>query len=191
VGPAPRRAGRDRLPLTRYTARVRVGLISDTHGTLRPEAVAALAGSDVLVHAGDVGGPAVLEGLRATAPVHAIRGNVDEPDYLRTEKRPRRGLDPDWAAALPTRLQLQLGGLRWFVVHRLEDWDRATDPADVVVVGHSHQPRVLREGDALIVNPGSAGPRRFSLPVSVARVDVFEGAARAELLTLDVGAKKR
>jgi len=153
---------------------MRVGLISDTHGLLRPQALAALAGVDHILHAGDIGGAAIVEALRGVAPVTAIRGNNDTDA---------------WGRALPGTEMLELGG-RWiYLVHDLGDLD--IDPAaagvDVVMSGHSHQPAVFEEHGVLFVNPGSAGPRRFTLPVSVGCLILEAAAMRAELSTLDLG----
>ena len=152
---------------------LRVGLVSDTHGLLRPEALAALAGSDVIIHAGDIGSADVLEAFARIAPVHAVRGNND------------RGT---WARALPDTLTLELGARRIFVLHDLATL--AIDPAAagivVVVSGHSHRPRSVTRGGVLFVNPGSAGPRRFSLPVSVAHLVVRADGVDAALDTLTV-----
>jgi putative phosphoesterase len=154
---------------------VRVGVISDTHGLLRPEAVEALRGSDMILHAGDVGGQEVLDGLRALAPVVAVRGNNDQAP---------------WAFTLPDTQRVALGGLSVFVLHDAKDL--AFEPRDegvhVVVCGHSHKPTVTRRDDVLWVNPGSAGPRRFKLPVTVAVMVVANGLARAELVVLDARA---
>ena len=136
-----------------------VGLISDTHGLLRPEAVRALAGSDVIIHAGDVGGPEILDALRAVAPVVAVRGNVDTGA---------------WASALPGTAVAEVCGTLIYVLHDLNELD--LDPAaagfGVVVSGHSHQPASAERGGVLFVNPGSAGRRRFKLPVTVERLDL-------------------
>ncbi|MGN6389693.1 MAG: metallophosphoesterase family protein [Burkholderiaceae bacterium] len=150
---------------------LRIGLIADTHGLLRPEAVEALRGVDAIVHAGDVGKPAVLAALAELAPVHAIRGNVDAGD---------------WAAALPDTLTLALGGVTLYVLHDLKLLPPGLDGIDVVIAGHSHQPRIERRDGRLIVNPGSAGPRRFKLPVSVGHLDIRDGVASAQLCTLAV-----
>jgi len=137
---------------------MRVGLISDTHGLLRPEALRALEGSDLIVHAGDVGRPDVLEGLKAIAPVVAVRGNVD------------RGA---WASALPESAVAQAGSVLIYVLHDVSqlDLDPAAGGFGMVVFGHSHQQARYTRSGVLFVNPGSAGPRRFSLPVTVARAD--------------------
>jgi len=136
-----------------------VGLISDTHGLLRPEALRALAGSDLIVHAGDVGAPEILDALRAVAPLVAIRGNVDTGG---------------WASALPATAVAEAGGVLIYVLHDLNELD--LDPAaagfGVVVSGHSHQPARAERGGVLFINPGSAGRRRFKLPVTVARLDL-------------------
>ncbi|MCL4801587.1 MAG: YfcE family phosphodiesterase [Burkholderiales bacterium] len=148
-----------------------VGLISDTHGLLRPEAVAALRGSDRIVHAGDVGSAAVLAALAAIAPVTAVRGNVD------------RG---EWAAALPATATLRVGDVRIYVIHDLAglDVDPAAAGVQAVVAGHSHRPRIASRGGVLYVNPGSAGPRRFSLPISLARLRISGSRVRARLVEL-------
>lgn len=147
-----------------------LGIISDTHGLLRPEAVAALAGVDAIVHAGDVGSLDVLTALSAIAPVTAVRGNVD--------------VEP-WASVLPERASLMFEGVRIFVCHRLQDVLAADRTAhDVVVVGHSHKPVSAHDGGVLVVNPGSAGPRRFSLPITLALMTVVEGVPTVALRTL-------
>jgi putative phosphoesterase len=150
----------------------RIGVISDTHGLLRPEAMACLKGSTLIVHAGDIGSADVVAGLQTLCPVRAIRGNVD------------RGA---WAKALPQRAVVETAGRRIYVIHNLADLD--FDPAgarfDVVISGHSHKPGVYRENDVLYLNPGSAGPRRFRLPVAVAVLDLSNGSACAEIHRLD------
>jgi uncharacterized protein len=154
--------------------RLVVGVISDTHGLLRPEAVDALAGVDVIVHAGDVGSHAVLVGLRRIAPVLAVRGNNDREA---------------WAAALPEIVVTDVGAARVCVVHDLTglDLDPGRQRIDVVISGHSHRPCVERRGRVLLLNPGSAGPRRFRLPVSVARLFVGPRAMRAHIVEIGVG----
>ncbi len=153
---------------------LRVGVISDTHGLLRPEATAHLAGCDHIVHGGDIGGPEILAQLALLAPVTAVRGNNDtEP----------------WAASLPQTQLLQLGGVKIFVLHNLDQL-KAACPAGVrvVVSGHSHQPLICRRDGVLYVNPGSAGPRRFRLPVSVARLEIRGDSVTSELMQLQVAA---
>ncbi len=148
-------------------------MISDTHGLLRPEAVDALEGSDLIVHAGDVGSAEVLEALSALAPVHAVRGNND------------RG---DWAERLPESAEIEVGGAWLYVLHG--DRELELDPGAAgfaaVIRGHSHQPHLEECDGVIFLNPGSAGPRRFKLPVSLARLVVRNGAVRAELVTLPV-----
>lgn len=152
----------------------RIGLISDTHGLLRPEAVAFLRGSDHIVHAGDIGNEAVLRALEAIAPVTAIRGNVDAGP---------------WAAGVPGTQWVTLAGIRIHVLHDRSslDIDPASDAVDMVVSGHSHRPLIERLGGVAYVNPGSAGPRRFKLPVSVAEVLVDQEAIRPRLVELSIG----
>jgi len=154
------------------SADLTVGVISDTHGLLRPEALAALTGSDLILHAGDVGGPEVLGPLRELAPVHAVRGNVD------------RGA---WAEALPATEAVEAGRHVFYLLHILEELD--LDPAaagfTAVVTGHSHQPRSEVHGGVLYLNPGSAGPRRFKLPVTVARMRVTAGGLDPEIVELE------
>lgn len=142
------------------TSTVCVGLIADTHGLLRPEAVEALRGCDHIVHAGDIGKPAVIDGLRAVGPVTAIRGNVDTGA---------------WAEAFPETATVRIAGRTVHVVHDLKTLAGVPAECDVVVSGHSHQPRVERRDGVLFVNPGSAGPRRFRLPVTVALLRLGDG----------------
>lgn len=150
---------------------MRIGLISDTHGLLRPEAVAALQGCAQIIHAGDIGKPQVLDGLRVIAPLEAIRGNIDTAD---------------WAQVLPERLDLRIGGLTLHVLHDLKqlDIDPLAAGVDVVIAGHSHKPKVERRDGVLYLNPGSAGPRRFSLPISLALLELNDGQAQVELISL-------
>src|SRR2546422_8401633 len=155
-----------------------VGVISDTHGLLRPEAVAALAGVDVIVHAGDIGSAAVLEALREIAPVIAVRGNND------------RGA---WARSIPETVTIEVGALRLHVVHDVKTLrgDPAGRGIDVVIAGHSHRPSVDQRGRLLFLNPGSAGPRRFSLPVAVARLHAGASGPRARIVVLFDGGPGR
>ena len=150
--------------------KVRVGVISDTHGLLRPEALRALDGSDVIVHAGDIGAPGILHDLRAIAPVVAVRGNNDR--------------DP-WAEALPDTATLAPGGVPIVVVHDLSTLAAAAlGGARVVIAGHSHRPRRLLRDGVLFFNPGSAGPRRFRLPITVGRLKIADGAVEGEIIRL-------
>ena len=148
-----------------------IGLISDTHGLMRSEALDALQGSDLIIHAGDIGDPAVLNSLRNIAPVRAIRGNND------------RGA---WAASFPTTEVIELGLHSIYVLHNLAELD--LDPAaagyTIVVSGHSHKPVVEERGGVLFVNPGSAGPRRFTLPVTVATVKLWSRRCAANIVPL-------
>jgi putative phosphoesterase len=152
-----------------------VGVISDTHGVLRPEAVTALRGVHRIVHAGDIGAPDVLDALRALAPVTAVRGNND------------RG---GWAAALPATDVLEVGGLSLYVLHDLHELDRDPRAAGfaAVIAGHSHQPRQEARNGVLYFNPGSAGPRRFRLPVCLGRLVIEDGRIEARLVHLDIAA---
>ena len=148
-----------------------IGVISDTHGLLRPEAVQALRGVSLILHAGDVGKPEILDELREIAPVKAVRGNVD------------RG---DWAQQLPVTEVVEIGDVFFYMLHILDDLD--LDPVSagfkVVVFGHSHKPSQEVKKGVLYLNPGSAGPRRFKLPVSLARVKVREQEVEVEGLEL-------
>jgi putative phosphoesterase len=148
-----------------------IGLISDTHGLLRPEALAALQGVSQIIHAGDVGAPEVLSALAALAPVHAIRGNVD---------------GGAWAEALPATRLVEVEGQWVYVLHDLGtlDLDPAAAGVAAVISGHSHQPRTARRYGVLYVNPGSAGPRRFKLPVTLARLWMGEDGLEAELVNI-------
>ena len=150
---------------------MRIGVISDTHGLLRPEALAALQGCERIIHAGDIGKPEVLEGLRALAPLDVIRGNVDSGD---------------WAAEVPEHLDLEIGGLRVYVTHDVKTMgiDPTAEQVDVVIAGHSHQPKIEQVNGVLYLNPGSAGRRRFTLPISLALLDIEDGQPRAQLVTL-------
>ncbi len=158
--------------MTMGTMRKLVGLISDTHGLLRPEAVRALQGSHRIIHAGDVGQSGILEALRAIAPVTAVRGNVDKAV---------------WAQSLPQSESVNIEQVSIYVVHNIDDLD--IDPSaagvKVVVSGHSHRPSVVRRDGVLFVNPGSAGPRRFKLPVSLALMSVQDQDVDVELVPLD------
>jgi putative phosphoesterase len=149
----------------------RVGLISDTHGLLRPEAIAFLRGSDFIVHAGDIGDANVLNELRALAPVTAVRGNNDKGA---------------WAEAISETEVLQIGDVFIYVLHNLAELD--LDPVaagfQVVVSGHSHHPLVEERDGVLYVNPGSSGPRRFKLPIAVAELEVSGHSVKAKLVEL-------
>jgi putative phosphoesterase len=154
-----------------------VGVISDTHGLLRPEAVEALRGCAHILHAGDVGNAAVLEALRALAPVTAVRGNND------------RG---PWAQALPHDLLVELGGASIYLLHDRAELDLEPRAAalQAVVCGHSHQPLCEERAGVLHFNPGSAGPRRFSLPITVGRFQIEGGRIAASIIPLSVSAPR-
>jgi hypothetical protein len=150
-----------------------IGIISDTHGLLRPEALNALQDSDFILHAGDVGDPEILKTLEQIAPVTAVRGNVDR--------------DP-WAKAIPETNVLEAGDVTIYMLHKLEALDlnpRAAGFA-AVVYGHSHIPKQEVKNGVLYFNPGSAGPRRFRLPISVGILTIENGAVRAEIKELSV-----
>lgn len=151
----------------------RIGLISDTHGLLRPEAVEALRGSELILHAGDVGKPQILEELRKLAPVMAVRGNVD------TEA---------WAYVLPVTAITEAGAAMIYMIHDVKkmDLNPATAGFQIVVSGHSHQPGKMERNGVLYINPGSAGPRRFQLPVTVARLDLSSTPYAVEFVALKV-----
>lgn len=154
-----------------------VGVISDTHGLLRPEALVALAEAEQILHAGDVGDPKILDALRKIAPVTAIRGNVDVHGDC---------------SLLPATEAVELGGRLFYLVHSVRDLD--IDPVaaevDVVVSGHSHKPGIGWKKGVMYLNPGSAGPRRFNLPVSVALVTVGESGVEARIVELGVSGKE-
>ncbi len=148
-----------------------IGVISDTHGLLRPEALAALRGSDYIIHAGDIGDPDILTKLAEIAPVTPIRGNVD---------RDR------WAREIPSTNVLEVGGVSIYVLHNLNDLDLKPEAAGfgVVVSGHTHVSKAEMKNGVLYFNPGSAGPRRFRLPVTVGRLCVKYGKASAEIVEI-------
>ena len=150
-----------------------VGVISDTHGLVRPEAVEALRDSELIVHAGDVGTPEVLKQLRAIAPTIAVRGNVDTDA---------------WAQSLPLTEIVEVGEVRIYVLHDVSDLavDPKAEELSAVVSGHSHRPAAEVRGGVLFLNPGSAGPRRFSLPVTIAKLRVVGKSLSHELIELAV-----
>lgn len=151
----------------------RIGVISDTHGLIRAEALSALKGSDLLLHAGDIGKPEVLTSLESISAVIAIRGNVD------------RG---PWASDLPEETVVEVKGIRLYLIHNVNDLQE--DPSDdgyrVVVSGHSHKPSIQERNGVLFLNPGSAGPRRFTLPVAVAKIHIDGTNVRSEVIELIV-----
>ena len=151
---------------------MRVGVISDTHGLVRPEAVSALRGSELIIHAGDIGGPEVLEALRAIAPVVAVRGNNDHGP---------------WAQKIAETEVVDAGGVLLYVIHDVHEIDLEPQAAGfaAVIAGHSHKPRCEEQAGVLWFNPGSAGPRRFKLPIAVGRLQVARGHVRGEILELE------
>ncbi len=152
---------------------IRIGLISDTHGLLRPEAMRVLKGVDRIIHAGDIGNAGVLEQLAAIAPLDAVRGNNDQGT---------------WADALPAEKMIESGGAKLYLLHDLNELDLHLESADIQVVisGHSHRPSISTQSGVLFVNPGSAGPRRFKLPVSVGFLTIAQGKIDAKLNILDL-----
>lgn len=150
---------------------MKIGIISDTHGLLRPEAVERLAGVDHIIHAGDIGRPDVIADLRRIAPVTAVKGNIDRDE---------------WAAGYPQTELVKLGGRLFYVLHNLAalDVDPVAAGIDVVVSGHSHQPKIETVDGVVYLNPGSAGPRRFSLPIALATLDLGGNAIRPRILKL-------
>lgn len=160
-------------PSNRGMAAIIIGLVSDTHGLFRPSIATALGGVSLILHAGDVGGGAVLHELSAIAPVSAVYGNVDPV-----------------APPLKPRLELELGGLSVHVSHGHELGSPtparllARYRADIIVFGHTHKPLVERDGSRIVVNPGAAGPKRFNLRPSVARLVIRDGVASAEIVGL-------
>ncbi len=151
--------------------RRRIGVISDTHGLLRPEAVRALRDSESIIHAGDIGKPEVLDALQALAPVKAVRGNMDrEP----------------WARGLPKTEAFAIDQVAVYVLHDLREMDLVPEDVgfNLVVSGHSHQPSIQERNGVLFVNPGSAGPKRFRLPVSIALLHILGASVDAELVPL-------
>jgi putative phosphoesterase len=158
---------------SRNLSRATIGVISDTHGLLRPEALAALAGSDFIIHAGDVGDPAILPALEAIAPVTAIRGNIDKES---------------WAKQLPAVNVLEVAGQSMYVLHDLSKLDLKPEAAGfrAVIYGHSHKPGQETRDGVFYFNPGSAGPRRFSLPISVGKVTISGTVISAEIIELKI-----
>lgn len=151
----------------------RIGVISDTHGLLRPQALAFLQGCDHIVHGGDIGPPAILEELAAIAPLTVVRGNND------------RG---EWARTIPHHVTVEIAGVRIHAVHDIKELaiDPRAEGVDIVVSGHSHRPLVKEADGVVYLNPGSPGPRRFSLPVSAAEILIRNGVPRVRLTGLEV-----
>ena len=152
-------------------SRTTIGIISDTHGLLRPEAITALRDSHLIIHAGDIGKPEVLAELETIAPIIAIKGNND--------------LGP-WAKAIPTTQSTTIGGHQIFVIHDVKqyEFDPIHAPFTIIISGHSHKPTVTEQNGILFLNPGSAGPRRFTLPITVARLYIQGPRLSHEFISL-------
>jgi putative phosphoesterase len=150
-----------------------VGVISDTHGLLRPEVISAFKGVSLIIHAGDVGRPDVLEALRNIAPVVAVRGNMDRDAY---------------AFSLPLTEVVDVSGVSIYVLHDLGrlDLNPAASRFKAIISGHTHEPSIKTKDNVLFINPGSAGPKRFTLPVSIALLHIRNNSLKAELVTLRV-----
>ena len=153
--------------------KLRIGLISDTHGLLRPEAIQALQGVDRIIHAGDIGDPQILDRLEEIAPVIAVRGNNDH------------GARAD---AMPTKITVEIGSVILHILHDVKELvsNLESTGVQVVISGHSHRPSITTQNGVLFVNPGSAGPRRFKLPTSLAFLDIVQGKPDATLQILDL-----
>jgi len=150
---------------------VKVGLISDTHGLLRPQALQALQGCDYLIHGGDIGKPEILEALKAIAPLTVVRGNND--------------IDDAWACDVPYEAVLRIGDLAIYTTHILAEVPKALpEGVRVVVTGHSHRPLQQMRDGVLFINPGSAGPRRFKLPITIGLLHIDGDEVRGELIEL-------
>ena len=152
---------------------ISIGVISDTHGLLRPEAIAALNGSQAIIHAGDVGDPVILKQLEQIAPVTAVRGNIDTAP---------------WGRRLSENNVLEIGGVSIYVLHNVQELDLDPGAAGfaAVIFGHSHRPVIERRKGVIFFNPGSSGPRRFSLPISIGKLIVRDGKLEAEVIELRV-----
>ncbi len=150
---------------------ISIGVISDTHGLLRPEAIAALQGSEQIIHAGDIGAAEILDQLASVAPVTAIRGNIDKQE---------------WARTLPETQVVEVPGVSIYILHDLARLDLKPEAAGfrVVVSGHSHTPKQEERNGVLYFNPGSAGPRRFKLPVTLGRIVIEGDEVRAQIVSL-------
>ena len=146
-----------------------VGVISDTHGLIRSEAFRLFEGVDVIFHGGDIGSVEVIKALEQIAPVVAVRGNCD------------RG---EWSEDLPVSRSFEINGQRFLIIHKLQDLKTLSQPFDAIIFGHSHQSRVSVNNGILYLNPGSAGPKRFWLPVSVARIRIENGKLLPEIIEL-------
>jgi uncharacterized protein len=150
-----------------------IGIISDTHNLLRLEAVNALKGSEIIIHAGDIGSPEIIDRLKNIAPVYAVRGNIDRSP---------------WEDTLPTTDIIEISGKFLYVLHNIHEID--VDPVaagfDAVISGHSHKPNIENKNGVFFINPGSAGPRRFSLPVTIARLQIVGDSISCDVIELVV-----
>ena len=153
-------------------APTKIGLISDTHGLLRPQALEVLRGSHLIIHAGDLGKPEILEDLKKIAPVVAVRGNVD---------------NASWAQSLPLTAVAEAGAILLYVLHNLKDLDMAPASAgfSIVISGHTHKPTKTVQDGVLYINPGSAGPRRFQLPICLALLDLAQTPYKVDFIDLE------
>jgi uncharacterized protein len=150
-----------------------VGVISDTHGLLRPQALELLRGSDHIVHAGDIGAPEIVSALEQVAPVTAIRGNIDKQD---------------WARRFPGTEVVELAGLHIYIIHDAQalDLDPRAAGFAAVISGHSHRPQQQLKDGVLYFNPGSAGPRRFKLPITLGRLEISQGSVKGQILNIPI-----
>ena len=150
-----------------------IGVISDTHGLMRPEALEALQGSDVILHAGDIGKSHIIDILATIAPCHAIRGNVDTAD---------------WCRQYPATDTVEIGHFLFYLIHDLQELDLMPAPAGIhaVISGHTHRPSIEHQQGVLFFNPGSAGPRRLRLPCTLAKIHVENDTLRPEIIKLDI-----
>lgn len=154
-----------------YRVKCEIGIISDTHGLLREEAIAALSGVDAIIHAGDIGQLEVINTLQNIAPVHVIRGNIDIAD---------------WANDFPDELSVEIAQYHFHIIHNIKqlDIENLEDKFDIVISGHSHQPNIAYKQGRLFINPGSAGPRRFRLPICLARLSIINGELSPRIIEL-------
>ncbi len=157
---------------TKHGGSVKIAVISDTHGLLRPEALALLQGCDHIIHGGDIGKPEILEALLAIAPLTVVRGNNDRQD---------------WARDIPESARVAVGGAEIFVVHDIADDKGRSKGARVVITGHSHKAAIAERDGTLFLNPGSAGPRRFKLPISMAELLICDGDVAARIIEMSPG----
>lgn len=150
---------------------MKVGVISDTHGLLRPEAKNALIGVDSIIHAGDIGKPHIIDELESIAPLSIIKGNIDTKA---------------WADPIPETISLQLNQYYIYVIHNIKELDfNPSGKFSCVIYGHSHKPHIEWKDEVLYLNPGSAGPRRFKLPICIATLEISEAGLNAKIIELN------